>query len=200
MKWADVDCFGNYKTQTLNCYNVYETGQCCPKEVCISEGQVEHKCNYRDNWYRLGQKFRTIEDNCMECTCDDMWNNQTDPKSSNSCKKIDCDLESNNKFKAGCLPIYHEKTCCPIDFHCRKYWLKMKYFYKILFEILNSIDSSTRRTSLCLRWSQIQNRRDFKHQETLCKNADIGCAQRLYQTIPNHSSDWSKEQFDWMVR
>lgn len=87
--------------------------------------QADLMCRYKGRMYKLGQRIYPDEDQCSECVCNpDEWN-ETDVLNSTSCRKISCDLDLEadavNKMKRGCVPIYDESKCCPVDYHCRKY-------------------------------------------------------------------------------
>lgn len=121
IRCAAVDCFNNFKAPTPNCFIVYDDDECCGREKCLTEGQIkhEHKCLYDGREYRLGERIYPKEDPCLSCVCTENWD-QNKPTKSTNCKKVECDVHTNSNFKAGCLPIYHEKACCPIDYFCRK--------------------------------------------------------------------------------
>ncbi|KFM72005.1 hypothetical protein X975_26008, partial [Stegodyphus mimosarum] len=65
--------------------------------------------------YYEGEQIYPDEDPCLICLCNQNWTGIN----STSCRQHDCMLERDSrKLKQGCIPIYHEKTCCPIDYHC----------------------------------------------------------------------------------
>ncbi|GFT87804.1 uncharacterized protein TNCV_799181 [Trichonephila clavipes] len=65
--------------------------------------------------YYEGEQIYPDEDPCLICLCNQNWTGIN----SSSCRQHDCMLERDaRKLKQGCIPIYHEKTCCPIDYHC----------------------------------------------------------------------------------
>ena len=115
---AHVDCFNNFRAPTPNCFTVWNDGECCSQEKCLNEEQMktELKCVYKGKQYFSSQRIYPDEDPCLECVCNENWN-QTNPLKSKSCKTTKCEIQS----KEGCIPIYHEKTCCPIDYFCRKF-------------------------------------------------------------------------------
>ncbi|KAJ6225729.1 hypothetical protein RDWZM_004274 [Blomia tropicalis] len=68
---------------------------------------------------------------CLNCICSDGWNNSALEHGfnhysgelflnhmGNSCVRKSCEMHLNPQFKAGCLPVYHEDRCCPVDFIC----------------------------------------------------------------------------------
>lgn len=69
---------------------------------------------------------------CINCICTESWNSTlfTNANKSQlrqllyeqheSCKRKDCQLQFDNRFRVGCVPVYHEDKCCPVDFVCRK--------------------------------------------------------------------------------
>lgn len=120
---AYVECPSDFRPpeHNPNCFYVYEEGMCCPKRKCLKpEDSQRFICVYDGKPYRFGQKIYPKEDPCVECICEQSWDTQN-PLNSGGCRKIKCDLQLNPHFKAGCLPIYHEKTCCPIDYFCREF-------------------------------------------------------------------------------
>ncbi|CAG2118883.1 unnamed protein product [Medioppia subpectinata] len=122
-----------------NCYNVYESGKCCAvskksrlrespqllqrlreREVLRRADPVDEEfvCQYNGKSYRLGEKIHPIDDKCKVCVCDQSWNsNKTSDNS--GCRAVQCNLEVDRQLRDGCLPIYHENTCCPVDYYCR---------------------------------------------------------------------------------
>ncbi|XP_076357706.1 uncharacterized protein LOC143250692 isoform X1 [Tachypleus tridentatus] len=101
------------------CYHVYEEGRCCPvRTECVDESNQQTPratCDYNGKRYELGQTISPDEDECLTCLCTEEWNGIN----STSCKRIECLLEEDlARLRRGCIPIYHESTCCPIDYHC----------------------------------------------------------------------------------
>lgn len=101
-----------------NCHLVYNGNKCCPISIeCIeSETDVFNKtCEYNGKYYPFGSKIYPIDDPCQTCVCDENWNGVDN----SSCYQHDCMFEKNKaKLNAGCIPVYHESRCCPIEFYC----------------------------------------------------------------------------------
>ncbi|XP_054153514.1 kielin/chordin-like protein [Oppia nitens] len=105
-----------------NCYFAYRRDKCCGEMVCPKLGQPKRDikvCRYKSKDYRLGEKIYPEEDMCMTCICTDDWL-ENNPLKSKHCYRQTCDLQLNSQFTSGCLPVYHESTCCPIDYICDK--------------------------------------------------------------------------------
>ena len=124
-----------------NCYFAYDRHKCCGRQVCQNslEPKLSPKtCNYKGRQYKKGQKIYPEEDNCLTCLCDDDWNDAL-PLNSTSCVKHRCEFELDRDYQNGCLPIYHEGTCCPIEYLCRKTnWVPIKP--SVTFVVLYSQD------------------------------------------------------------
>ncbi|GBN35614.1 hypothetical protein AVEN_156109-1, partial [Araneus ventricosus] len=102
-----------------SCREVYEPGKCCADRIACDTEEDNQKpvktCEYGGKTYHLGEKIYPDEDPCLICRCTEDWTGIH----GNSCKIHDCALERKRKKLAqGCLPIYHEATCCPIEFFC----------------------------------------------------------------------------------
>ncbi|RWS28524.1 hypothetical protein B4U80_09612 [Leptotrombidium deliense] len=105
---------GKYK----NCYYYHSLDKCCGLPKCPSDDELNKspKCVYAQKMYNLGDKIYPTEDKCKTCVCSANWNANTF-LSSSSCRTIECDL--NKKLLArGCVPVYHESHCCPIEYKC----------------------------------------------------------------------------------
>ena len=105
-----------------NCYNVYEHGKCCAThQSCPSDYEMRKlkTCKYQDKKYKIGEQIFLKEDSCVVCICDEGWD-EDEPTKSRGCTRVKCDLEIDMAKKRGCIPIYHQGSCCPIDYHCRE--------------------------------------------------------------------------------
>lgn len=62
-------------------------------------------------------------DTCYKCLCTESFDNTTSIESNPNCKRIDCGVEMRhlNEIRRGCVPVYFENHCCPIDYKCRTY-------------------------------------------------------------------------------
>ncbi|XP_023233209.1 kielin/chordin-like protein [Centruroides sculpturatus] len=113
---AGVECPHNFRRPPISkgCRLVYEENHCCPtKTECDLEKLP--KCELNNKTYYLGEHIYPEEDPCLICLCDKDWKGLK----SKSCRKIDCIFERKfDLLKRGCIPVYHEKTCCPIEYYC----------------------------------------------------------------------------------
>lgn len=82
-------------------------------------------CEHEGRLYPFGSKIYPVDDPCQICVCDENWNGADNV----SCYQQECLLEK-NKFKldAGCIPIYHESRCCPVEFYCCEYRFPVFFF------------------------------------------------------------------------
>ncbi|KAF8774331.1 hypothetical protein HNY73_016893 [Argiope bruennichi] len=119
-----TECPAVYSQTPLpeGCHYVYKEDQCCPISVECPTAQKDNMyqvpaCEYKGKMYYEGEQIYPDEDPCLICLCNQNWTGIN----SSSCRQHDCMLERDaRKLKQGCIPIYHEKTCCPIDYHCGK--------------------------------------------------------------------------------
>lgn len=120
------DCVSNFGAPIPpNCYEVPEEGQCCSKQFCPEGDEAKVKCRLEGQEYGLHQTMYPQSDPCVTCKCDQQWNQSLPLSENKNCKQIECDIESDYRFKQGCIPIYHQGVCCPISYHCRKCFSSM---------------------------------------------------------------------------
>ena len=76
------------------------------------------KCQLDNVTYVAGQKMTPKSDPCKVCLCKDGWKGQLGSK--DFCYTMDCALgvKSLSEMKRGCLPIYRDGVCCPVDWAC----------------------------------------------------------------------------------
>ncbi|CAG2105395.1 unnamed protein product [Medioppia subpectinata] len=98
--------------------------RCCGRQVCSNTTQTQNQpkrddkvCTYGGRQYRRGERIYPDEDNCKICHCDEHWDD-SNPLNTLSCHQHQCKLQLNRDFAQGCLPIYHEGSCCPIEYKC----------------------------------------------------------------------------------
>ncbi|XP_054717346.1 uncharacterized protein LOC129226741 [Uloborus diversus] len=119
---SNTECPTVYSQTPLpeGCHYVYKENMCCPTSVECPTAQKDNVykvpiCEYKGKMYYEGEQIYPDEDPCLICLCNQNWTGIN----STSCRQHDCMLERDSrKLKQGCIPIYHEKTCCPIDYHC----------------------------------------------------------------------------------
>ncbi|XP_055933090.1 uncharacterized protein LOC129963079 [Argiope bruennichi] len=105
-----------------NCHLVYEENKCCPSRYeCIgyaSDNTAETSgitCVYNNITYPLGAKIYSSDDPCLVCECKEDWNGIDN----STCYQQECVFErKKHLLDAGCIPIYHERKCCPIEYYC----------------------------------------------------------------------------------
>ncbi|XP_054718473.1 kielin/chordin-like protein [Uloborus diversus] len=102
-----------------DCHLLYKKNKCCAVGFkCISDVEEEnntHLCDYNNKLYPVGSKIYPEEDPCLVCDCTDDWNGINN----SSCRQHDCLFEKNGHLlDAGCIPVYHQSRCCPIEFYC----------------------------------------------------------------------------------
>jgi hypothetical protein len=75
-----------------------------------------------DDVYREGQKFISKLNPCYECICNKDSDNY-EVTNSPYCQKLSCDIELKYKsyVQRGCLPIFENDKCCPVDWQCREW-------------------------------------------------------------------------------
>ncbi|XP_015928720.1 von Willebrand factor C and EGF domain-containing protein [Parasteatoda tepidariorum] len=116
---AHVECFNDNELElNSTCYNTYEANTCCSIGTkCLTDeaNDKENVCDYNGKIYHYGEQIYPEEDPCQICICNKEWSGI----GGKSCSTIDCALDLDRKeLEEGCIPIYHEATCCPIEYHC----------------------------------------------------------------------------------
>ncbi|CAL1285723.1 unnamed protein product [Larinioides sclopetarius] len=105
-----------------NCHLVYEENKCCPSRYECIEDVPENAseasaftCIYNNITYPFGAKIYPPDDPCLVCECKEDWNGLNN----SSCYQQECVFEKKKHLlEAGCIPIYHERRCCPIEYYC----------------------------------------------------------------------------------
>ncbi|GFT18284.1 VWFC domain-containing protein [Trichonephila clavipes] len=105
-----------------NCHPVYEKNKCCPSRYECVEDEIQNGaessdavCIHDNATYPLGAKIYSVEDPCLICECDENWNGIN----SSSCYQQECIFEKKKHLlEIGCIPVYHESKCCPIEYYC----------------------------------------------------------------------------------
>ena len=92
--------------------------QICPDQMNVTDIRRNMRCQFESKVYRYGEKIYSEQNPCLECICNEQWNNH-DPESSGSCQPIYC--KGLRKMETrGCTPVYSKDGCCPIDYLCNK--------------------------------------------------------------------------------
>lgn len=87
---------------------------------------VEHKDTPKIGFQSLVSQLA-----CLSCICTEHWNktgydtlNQSTidqlKQDTASCQIQECQLNLDPRFRSGCIPVYTEEKCCPINYICRK--------------------------------------------------------------------------------
>ncbi|GIY83750.1 VWFC domain-containing protein [Caerostris extrusa] len=129
-----------------NCHLVYDENSCCPSRYeCVGNvaGDIAESaaitCTYDNTTYPLGAKIYPPDDPCLICECTESW----DGISNSSCYQQECVFEKNKHLlDLGCIPIYHENKCCPIEYYCAE-----SYGLKNVESVELSLENSTENIS-----------------------------------------------------
>ena len=70
--------------------------------------------------YHEGEKFISKSNPCYECLCHKDFDNTTIIEKNSHCHKLNCEIELKYKsfIQRGCLPIFENDKCCPVDWKC----------------------------------------------------------------------------------
>ena len=116
---AISECFNSWTPIEPNCYRKYIDGKCCPEIVCSPPNQTLATCDFEGNLYHFGDNFSPENDPCYNCICDQRWNQTKSPLES-VCTRTECHFDFERPENKGCVPVYSDKSCCAMYFHCRK--------------------------------------------------------------------------------
>ncbi|UYV81803.1 hypothetical protein LAZ67_20002499 [Cordylochernes scorpioides] len=110
------ECPHNFRPYPPGCYGIYVPERCCPvRTQCNGEEEAVATCELDGQTYQLGQKMYPRDSECQTCICTEDW----DPVNRTGCSVVECLLETQLHYlRRGCVPVYHDKVCCPIDYHC----------------------------------------------------------------------------------
>ncbi|KAI1294595.1 PI-actitoxin-Aeq3a [Halotydeus destructor] len=117
-----LDAVDKDPEQFKNCYYSHDNlDTCCASGTkCPTDKEVLElpTCDYNNRTYRTGEKIYPKENDCLVCMCDEKWNISS--LDTSTCKRFECSSSPRDfkNLERGCVPIYHEKTCCAIDYHC----------------------------------------------------------------------------------
>ena len=143
---TQADCPGDvFEELKDNCYRKYSKNQCCPEVIC-GEELKNIVCEMDGTEYRYGDQFSSINDPCLTCVCDEFWNvNKTIPEQ--NCNKIHCVFDT-KKYHQDCVPIYSSNSCCPVDYHCRKFFMQFSLVFFNFFSVISAPDENENKTEM----------------------------------------------------
>lgn len=117
MQCVDIECPEHHGLRPEEgCYFSYNLSTCCHEEIiCPSkqENSETFQCELDDKKYHLGEKMYPKDQPCLVCLCNENWNGINEV----SCRSIKCYIDD-DYIKKGCIPIYYERGCCPMNFYC----------------------------------------------------------------------------------
>lgn len=118
-----IDCGPLFRKPDEECIDV--KNGCCRRTICGKE-EIDKisVCYLEGEKFYAGEKIDTKEDPCVQCTCDDKFDNSTNIYENKNCKISDCfsDFWHLNEFIKGCAPVYYGKDrCCASHTKCRKF-------------------------------------------------------------------------------
>lgn len=140
---AISECLNSWRALAANCYRKYSEGQCCPEIACLptignnqtsasASSDIESEqeasslptCEYEGSIHNFGDYFSPEGDPCTNCLCDERWNSSSTDNLTLTleavCSPLHCHFDFDRPENRGCVPVYGEKACCPMYFHCRK--------------------------------------------------------------------------------
>lgn len=98
---------------------------CCPSAVCGKEEMAKvHVCFLDGEKFHKGERKSPKDDPCVECTCDEKFDNSTIVAENKNCKTVDCfsDFWHVKDYKKNCAPVYYGKDrCCASHTKCREW-------------------------------------------------------------------------------
>ncbi|XP_069957540.1 kielin/chordin-like protein isoform X2 [Cherax quadricarinatus] len=120
---ADIECPEFFRPPVPGCRPVYKPGECCSSESdCVDPDTpplLESRsvtCVWNNKTYLAGDKMYFDDFPCQKCICSPAFTRPDGPL----CTKENCgfDFRYTSKFAEGCVPIYFEEKCCPVDWLC----------------------------------------------------------------------------------
>lgn len=117
------DCGYLFESTEERCVDVRDG--CCPKKFCGEAEIAKLTVCYADGKaYYGGEKWTPKEDKCIECKCDESFDNSTSIYKNKNCKPEDCfqDFWNLKRFAENCAAVYYgDDRCCSTQAKCRKY-------------------------------------------------------------------------------
>lgn len=125
-----VDCVFDFRILVEECVVIHRRHKrCCPETICGKEKIAQVLTCYADGEKHFkGEQWTAKGDNCIECTCDEHFDNSTSIYENKNCKTRECfeDFWRLDKYRKGCGPVFHDHDrCCPVSSKCRKCLLFM---------------------------------------------------------------------------
>lgn len=134
---SHYDCPEYFGRQEPDCLRQHSLDSCCSNgETCGTERSKLEKCYVDGQEYHEKQKIYPNGYPCLKCLCQKNFMNHTFADNT-ACKEINCGFNLEiDKLKQGCVPeFYGEKTCCAIDWRCRKSLKPSLYWPESYFRI-----------------------------------------------------------------
>jgi hypothetical protein len=104
--------------------------------------------------YHEGEKFISKSNPCYECLCHKDFDNTTIIEKNSHCHKLNCEIELKYKsfIQRGCLPIFENDKCCPVDWKCFDceyliYFKTTLHNYHVVSIKLSQLQKKARRSS-----------------------------------------------------
>ncbi|XP_070492871.1 uncharacterized protein [Chironomus tepperi] len=119
---TNSDC-GISSFKVPGCINIYgDLNECCSTSIVCDDEEKEKlaTCWDSDVEYHEGEKFISKSNPCYECLCHKDFDNTTIIEKNSHCHKLNCEIELKYKsfIQRGCLPIFENDKCCPVDWKC----------------------------------------------------------------------------------
>ncbi|XP_042890911.1 kielin/chordin-like protein [Penaeus japonicus] len=120
---ANIECPSLFRPPRPGCRLLYSPDQCCSTdEECqdpTTPPDLQTRavgCSWGNKTYQIGDKMYFNDLPCQSCVCTSEFTSPTGP----GCSKIDCGFEFRytSRIAEGCVPIFFEEKCCPIDWMC----------------------------------------------------------------------------------
>ncbi|XP_037802320.1 kielin/chordin-like protein isoform X2 [Penaeus monodon] len=120
---ANIECPSLFRPPRPGCRRLYSPDQCCSvDEECQDSAAppgLETRaagCSWGNKTYQIGDKMYFDDFPCQSCVCTPEFTSPTGP----GCSKVDCGFEFRytSRLADGCVPIFFEEKCCPIDWMC----------------------------------------------------------------------------------
>ncbi|KAL7027781.1 hypothetical protein ACKWTF_005578 [Chironomus riparius] len=119
---TNSDC-GISSFKVPGCINIYgDLNECCSTSIVCDDEEKEKlaTCWDKEVEYHEGEKFISKSNPCYECLCHKDFDNTTIIEKNSHCHKLNCEIELKYKsfIQRGCLPIFENDKCCPVDWKC----------------------------------------------------------------------------------